>query len=400
MKTPESQANQALNRVGENLFRSDASGIYYAIFRRDGKQIRRSLKTKDRKLAERKLNDLRGKVERLATDHAKSLPFAEWNAEKPGELVGGLSRRWLDFAGLNLKPSSLDRRFRTVKVLSPHFKGKTVASFTMLDVERWATRRIKECSLRTFNMELETLKLVFDYAMQHGILLDNPAAKIKRRKLSATKLDIPNRDQFKALLAEMRECRKLTGACDESEAAENLLEFLAYSGCRLAEAVGDPHFGKPPMTWGDVNFELKTFTVTGKGVGGGKTRTVPLFPPLERLLLKMKAALPAPVSGDEPIFKILSSKKAIQTACRRLGLPQYSHHTFRHFFASNAIEKGIDFKVIADWLGHADGGVLVARTYGHLRAEHSARMAKRMDFDAETEEPENVVKITASKGVE
>jgi site-specific recombinase XerD len=65
-----------------------------------------------------------------------------------------------------------------------------------------------------------------------------------------------------------------------------------------------------------------------------------------------------------------------------LGLPQYSHHTLRHFFTSNAIEKGIDFKVIAEWLGHADGGVLVARTYGHLRAEHSARMAKRMDFDA------------------
>ena len=393
MKAHLTQTHQALNRVGENLFRSDASGIYYAIFRRDGKQIRRSLKTGDRKLAERKLSELRGKVERLATDQAKSLPFAEWNAEKPGELVGGLAKRWLEFASLNLKPSSLDRRFRTVKMLAPHFKGKTVASITMLDVERWAARRIKERSLRTFNMELETLKLVFDYGMQHGILLDNPAAKIKRRKLSATKLEVPNRDQFKALLGEMRQCRKLTTARSESEAAENLVEFLAYSGCRLAEAVGDPHFGKPPMTWGDVDFGLKTFTVTGKGVGGGKTRTVPLFPPLERLLSKMKSALPTPPAADEPIFKILSSKKAIQTACRRLGLPQYTHHTFRHFFASNAIEKGIDFKVIAEWLGHADGGVLVARTYGHLRAEHSARMAKRMDFDASHEEPENVVRL-------
>ena len=69
------------------------------------------------------------------------------------------------------------------------------------------------------------------------------------------------------------------------------------------------------------------------------------------------------------------------------------HHTFRHFFASNAIEQGIDFKVIAEWLGHADGGVLVARTYGHLRAEHSAAMAKRMTFDAAAEEPANVVRM-------
>jgi site-specific recombinase XerD len=54
----------------------------------------------------------------------------------------------------------------------------------------------------------------------------------------------------------------------------------------------------------------------------------------------------------------------------------------RHFFCSNAIEAGCDFKVIAEWLGHKDGGVLVARTYGHLRNEHSAAMAKRITFDA------------------
>jgi site-specific recombinase XerD len=54
----------------------------------------------------------------------------------------------------------------------------------------------------------------------------------------------------------------------------------------------------------------------------------------------------------------------------------------RHFFCSNAIESGCDFKVIAGWVGHKDGGVLVAMTYGHLRSEHSAAMAKRITFDA------------------
>ena len=53
----------------------------------------------------------------------------------------------------------------------------------------------------------------------------------------------------------------------------------------------------------------------------------------------------------------------------------------RHFFCSNAIEAGCDFKVIAGWLGHKDGGVLVAQTYGHLRNEHSTAMAKRLTFD-------------------
>lgn len=45
-------------------------------------------------------------------------------------------------------------------------------------------------------------------------------------------------------------------------------------------------------------------------------------------------------------------------------------------------EAGIGFKVIAGWVGHKDGGVLVAKTYGHLRDEHSTLMATRMTFDA------------------
>ncbi len=62
----------------------------------------------------------------------------------------------------------------------------------------------------------------------------------------------------------------------------------------------------------------------------------------------------------------------------------------RYYFCSNAIEGGCGFKVIAEWLGHRDGGVLVARTYGHLRNEHSAAMAKRIVFDASEVPPEPV----------
>src|SRR6185369_11847244 len=42
-------------RVAENLYRYSASGVYYARFRSDGKEISRSLKTTDRTLAKRKL---------------------------------------------------------------------------------------------------------------------------------------------------------------------------------------------------------------------------------------------------------------------------------------------------------------------------------------------------------
>ena len=66
----------------------------------------------------------------------------------------------------------------------------------------------------------------------------------------------------------------------------------------------------------------------------------------------------------------------------------------RHYFCSNAIEAGIDFKVIAGWLGHKDGGILVAKTYGHLRDTHSFEMAKRMTQGTNEAEPKNVLSLT------
>ncbi len=67
----------------------------------------------------------------------------------------------------------------------------------------------------------------------------------------------------------------------------------------------------------------------------------------------------------------------------------------RHYFVSNAIEAGVDFKVIAGWVGHKDGGVLVAKTYGHLRDAHSFEMAKRMTFTAE-QAPVNAITLNST----
>ena len=35
------------------------------------------------------------------------------------------------------------------------------------------------------------------------------------------------------------------------------------------------------------------------------------------------------------------------------------------------MEEGVNFRTLANWLGHADGGILVSKTYGHLRQEFS-----------------------------
>jgi hypothetical protein len=57
--------HQQLIHVGDRLYRSSLTEAYYAIFQRDGRQVKRSLKTIDRGLAKGELEELRRKVERL-----------------------------------------------------------------------------------------------------------------------------------------------------------------------------------------------------------------------------------------------------------------------------------------------------------------------------------------------
>ncbi len=74
---------------------------------------------------------------------------------------------------------------------------------------------------------------------------------------------------------------------------------------------------------------------------------------------------------DAFIVKTASAKKCLMTACRKLGLANFTHHAMRHFFATCAIESGVDIPTVARWLGHKDGGALLMKTYSHLQQAHS-----------------------------
>jgi len=72
MKTTpaKNREHQKLIHVGDYLYRSSVTDVYYAIFQRDGRQVKRSLKTTDPELAKRRREIHRQKVERLTSDSA------------------------------------------------------------------------------------------------------------------------------------------------------------------------------------------------------------------------------------------------------------------------------------------------------------------------------------------
>ena len=351
--------SQKLSRVGENLYRN-GEGMYYGRAFKNGKQHKKCLDTHDRQTAESSRDTWLKQIER-------------GTAETPDLHYEEIAKKWLESIKPHLKESSYDTRVEKLRLLEPYFKGKKLRAISRDDVMRWATARSIKIGPRTFNIERETLDLLFRFAQNElGLVLEkNPLASIKKRKEVKAVVVPPTHEQFNALVENLSQTEK------RQSDALNLVLFLAYSGCRLTEALH--------VQWRHVDFVKDTLLITGgeKGTKNMKQRVLPLFVPLKAHLLTMHQEKKP--SLTDYIFTHTTSKKALKSASKNIGLPEgehFNHHDMRHFFCSNAIEAGIDFATIAHWLGHSDGGKLVAGTYGHLRAVHSSAMAKLMTFTA------------------
>lgn len=348
------------HRVAENLYRLESSGGYYALLKRSDKQFRRSLKTKDRKLAERRLAELRGQVTSLRMTDDARLWFED------------VAERWIATTTHALKESTVTRRKTCIANVEPYLTAMPIRNIQPHHCERWLTERGAKLAPQTMAHELNAMRAVFDYAVKLGLMLSNPAKDIKRRKIVQQAMVIPTREQFKALIAKIRESDGRAGSQRQAKNGADLVELLAYSGCRVHEATS--------IRWADVDFARNGVRITGgeRGTKNHEARTIPMTDALKQLLERLKAEQkPKP---EDFVSKIDSAKKCLQTACKKLEFPQFTHHDFRHFFATTCIEAGVDIPTVSRWLGHKDGGALAMRVYGHLRLEHSMAAASKVFF--------------------
>jgi hypothetical protein len=214
MRTKKNPYN--LTSVGENLYRNGL-GTYFAIFKVGRKQIKKSLKTTDRAVAERKRDKRREEVHRLHGVEQRNIRFEE------------LTKLWLESIRVGLKPSSYTRREVCLNGLTPFFKGMSVRLIKPDDIDRWRIKRSAQLSARSYNIELETLSLLFRYAIEvKRVLLDNPVEGFKPQKYVKPKVVIPTKQEFCDLLQALRnEWRAVTHVSLDSDESTERHETMA-----------------------------------------------------------------------------------------------------------------------------------------------------------------------------
>ena len=89
---------------------------------------------------------------------------------------------WLASIKSGLKPKSFDRRRVALVGLTLFSRGMSVKAIGFAEIDAWKRKRGATISARSYYIELETLKLLLRYAVDRGIVLENAAEKLKRRK--------------------------------------------------------------------------------------------------------------------------------------------------------------------------------------------------------------------------
>jgi integrase len=343
------------------LYRYRSNGRYFARVRCKGKLQRRSLETDDIALAKRRLADYKRTLER--TDPAEgNTSLAAVLDRYSATLIGAEST-------VEDKNVIIDK-LKTTLFGAEHLP---LRSLTSTQIESWLARHYGSKSASYYNSALMLIRDALTKAVRDRVIAENPAAGLKYRKRKTPIRSTPSFEQFQAIVAEIRDQGAKFNQVAEQSA--DLVEFYGLSGLGSAEAAS--------LTRADVDLDAGQIIAYRHKTSHGFA--VPIFPqlrPLIERLCKGKA-------HDDRLFEIDGARKALTNACKRLGLPHFTPRALRRMFITRAIELGVDVKVVSQWQGHQDGGVLILKTYSHVRALHSQRMAALMT----AEQPANVVAI-------
>lgn len=209
-----------------------------------------------------------------------------------------------------------------------------------VDLEEYVSWMTGTLAATTAHRETGYVKAAYRYAERRGSITRSPAAHIEAPHVPEKEPEVFTND-------ELRRLRAL------AEGEEIVLFYgLAYTGLRRHELA--------QLVWGDLDPELGTVTVTGKG---GKIRRVPLHPLLVDRLAPFRRR------DDDPIIKgtTRTLNRRLDALLDRAGVNGGNRpaHRFRKTVATSLTEEGVSPDVIDKIMGWAPSSMR-ARYYSRL----------------------------------
>jgi len=335
--------------------REDREDEWWIDYINRGRRIRKSLHTKDRKIAELALANLKLKIAR-------------------NELGIQTKRMRLhDFLDEYCTHLSLYKYVRTgegyigiVRLFQAFTKG--IVYLDMVNQETlklYVEWRMKLVKPTTVNGDLIVLNGAFKFAENQGYIPRNPIPKVKRLPVKPKKIEFFLKNELTAILDKAK---------SERPDLFRVFLFLAYTGCRRGELIH--------LEWTDLDFQKRTIKFQNKEFWSTKTR--------ENRIIPMHSKIYEELVGIEPkenwVFTWKGGRKldqhireAMVSIARSVGIrKKVNIHTFRHSFATHLLSEGSDIITVSHLCGHRD--IETTRKYLHLVEDNLKQAIAKLEF--------------------
>lgn len=348
------------------LYRRKDSDIWWMSFTFNGRQIRRSTETVDKKLGEKIYAKVLTKVV-----EGKWFEFNEASQHTFDEMM----ERFMNEYAPKQEITTQIRYTSALDHLKRYFAGISIAEITPKRISEYiALRRVDTAKASTINKERNMLSKAFNLAWkQWEWCHSNPCNKVPR--------EIENNFVNRWLLADEEE-RLLQAA--EGYLKGQLAEIIVIAlntGMRRGEILN--------MKWIDVDLLRKVFTVLK--TKNKEPKTIPMNETVYRLLIKKNKfrSMSGYVFTTENNTRISPRNMAREfyNALRKAGIQDFRFHDLRHTFASRLVQSGVDLFSVAKLLGHKD--IKTTQRYAHHYPESLRRSVQILDrFSKRVESPE------------
>ena len=278
------------------------------------------------------------------------------------------------------------------KHIRPFFCQYQTADITTEVIERFASHLVRNGRLdhhgglsnKTAKDILVLLKLILAYA-EHLCVLDNPISCVDLPKVEQKTSILAAHEQASLeyhLLKNLNPCN--LGILISLRLGLRIGEVCAlkWENLDLAHRTIVIRSTIQRITDLDTLSEAKTKIIVGTPKSTYSERYIPIPSALlDQFYVLHKNSAPENylLTGSTQYMEPRTFYRRYHAVLRECGLPQYTFHTLRHTFATNAAESGFDPKALSEILGHSSVKITLER-YVHPTLE-----AKRIQMEKITQ---------------
>jgi len=312
--------------------RKTANGHRYLVdFRYQGKRHVLSLRTANKKLAERVKEEIEARIVRgvfhIDEQIGNNVTFSEF-----------LKTYFASVNGTKSDATLRGERIYTNTFLRivGHVPLQSISTATL---ERWRFERLKDVRPVTFNDERRVLSHIFSRAVESGHILSNPFRKVGKMKEQQHRLYLTSDELerfFQGLDIAFATARNRHHRAMYRK-FKMFCEVLLNTGMRRSELL--------KLELNNVDFDNNLIRV--EKTKGKKRREIPMTGRVRAILEELSPGFFADMTGDQVSHKFTDCAK-------KVGLKGLKLHSFRHTFGTLLLAMGYDITVAKELLGHED----------------------------------------------